>query len=481
MMKHTRTRLLRTILLTAFPVLFLCPFLYLPASANSAQRFWSGTNAAGAQIIESSCPLVIKHELLTFHLPEFPKSYYETQQDFLSYPGNVTAQYTVHNPSDYTVTATLAFPFGAVPDYAPTPEHSGSPYSQPQDTDPYQITVNNAPIHKTLRHTYSHYNEQFFPDTDLARLVDGYEEDDFFSPDLPVKKYTFRAEQVDTETYNAATAACSFRIDPNKTRIYMEQQSGFSLLGDTLQLSTWIDEDTAFSVYIIGEPLETFPEWNFYENGACEKEISGTMKQVETADLTYKSFALSAYDPASQISDTDWYNAVTQSLNHNAEEDGTIISSNITLDVSRQLMRWYEYELTLKPKETLTHTVTAPVYPYINAAYDPTVYAYEYLLSPATTWADFGSLDIVIDTPYLIPEDNLRGPFPFEKTSSGYQLSLDKLPDSELIFSLCTEEKPKAPKGFHADPNLIRALVIIAIALFISILLGIRNYNRTRR
>ena len=93
----------------------------------------------------------------------------------------------------------------------------------------------------------------------------------------------------------------------------------------------------------------------------------------------------------------------------------------------------------------------------------------------------FGSLDIVIDTPYLIPEDNLRGPFPFEKTSSGYQLSLDKLPDSELIFSLCTEEKPKAPKGFHADPNLIRALVIIAIALFISILLGIRNYNRTRR
>ncbi len=261
----------------------------------------------------------------------------------------------------------------------------------------------------------------------------------------------------------------------------MEQQSGFSLLGDTLQLSTWIDEDTAFSVYIIGEPLETFPEWNFYENGACEKEISGTMKQVETADLTYKSFALSAYDPASQISDTDWYNAVTQSLNHNAEEDGTIISSNITLDVSRQLMRWYEYELTLKPKETLTHTVTAPVYPYINAAYDPTVYAYEYLLSPATTWADFGSLDIVIDTPYLIPEDNLRGPFPFEKTSSGYQLSLDKLPDSELIFSLCTEEKPKAPKGFHADPNLIRALVIIAIALFISILLGVRYYNRTRR
>ena len=69
-------------------------------------------------------------------------------------------------------------------------------------------------------------------------------------------------------------------------------------------------------------------------------------------------------------------------------------------------MRWYEYTLTLEPGQTLTNTVIAPLYPAIDAGYTPSIYTYTYLLSPAKTWAQFGELKIVVNTPYYMTENN---------------------------------------------------------------------------
>ena len=88
--------------------------------------------------------------------------------------------------------------------------------------------------------------------------------------------------------------------------------------------------------------------------------------------------------------------------------------------------------------------MSAPIYPDIDGEYSPSVYGYTYLLSPASTWADFGRLDIVINTPYYLIDSNLEG---FEKTENGYSLSLDGLPKedgehTDLSFSLCQEGEP---------------------------------------
>ena len=87
------------------------------ASANSAQSHWSGTDRTGAIVTDEICPLEVQGEKLTFEVQEFPRNYYSTAEEFLAYTGRVTAEYTFYNPADYTVTATLVFPFGAVPDY----------------------------------------------------------------------------------------------------------------------------------------------------------------------------------------------------------------------------------------------------------------------------------------------------------------------------------------------------------------------------
>ena len=129
------------------------------------------------------------------------------------------------------------------------------------------------------------------------------------------------------------------------------------------------------------------------------------------------------------------------------------------LNISSQLMRWYVYELTLEPGQTLVNTVEAPMYPSINLRDDPAVYGYTYLLSPAQTWAEFGDLEIVINTPYYLTASTLEG---FEKTETGYSLSLDGLPEGDLIFSLSTELKA----GF-----IIAATVILMIAVGLAVLI----------
>ena len=95
-----------------------CCFLgMIPVSANSAQTEWEGSAQGGIVVSDSECPLIVENELLTFDIQEFPKTFYESLDEYLAYSGKVTAEYTFYNPSDYTVRATLAFPFGRAPDY----------------------------------------------------------------------------------------------------------------------------------------------------------------------------------------------------------------------------------------------------------------------------------------------------------------------------------------------------------------------------
>lgn len=186
---------------------FLLPhFFILPASANSAQTHWSGTAAAGVIITDETCPVIVENEKLTFDLQEFPKRDTKEISDYLSYTGKVHAEYTFYNPADYTVNAVLVFPFGKVPDYGYFHDTETGKRILNADTEKYHITVNGKVIHKTLRHTLSSWDSQFELSNDMALLQDSYVDDECYSPDMPVTRYTYVPDNVDTETYNAANA-----------------------------------------------------------------------------------------------------------------------------------------------------------------------------------------------------------------------------------------------------------------------------------
>lgn len=449
------------------------------ASANSAQSHWSGTDRAGAIVTDETCPLEVEGEKLTFEVQEFPRNYYNTMEEFLAYTGRVTAEYTFYNPADYTVTATLVFPFGAVPDY-------GYFYDDQLDTavcgvdgDKYDITVDGIAVEKRLRHTLAEQHDQFDLERDMALLHDGYVDDPFYTPDLTVRKYTYQVSGVDSEAYPAATAAFLLNADRDRTRVLLMEQTGGKTREEGVLADTWAGNGERYTVYCFGEPVGEL-DWRMYENGACEKEIDGSVELVDTATMTFKELALADWKSESGVLEQDWYNAFVEDLNRSEWSCGVVSGSDIHENLSDVLMRWYEYELTVEPGERVVNTVTAPIYPAINTNYDPSIYTYTYLLSPAQTWRSFGTLDIRVNTPYFITESSLKG---FEKGEEGYTLSVEGLPEGELVFVLSTDEHPvkELPNLAYLVfylPILLPILAVILIPVVAIVILVRRRRKR---
>ncbi len=445
-------------------------------SANSAQTRWSGVDAAGTMVLGDNCPIEVEHELLTLELMEFPLNYYRDAEEFLAYTGSVTAEYTFYNPTDLTVTATLAFPFGAQPDYAPYDPDAQSVGTY-ADTQKYAVTVNGEMIERKLRYTLRS-DLQFDLEGDLPRLCDGYTSDPFYSPDMTVTKYTYivgganKEGQIDEGNYRAAAAAFDWDGGDGKTRILFLEQSGFHLQKDgDARLSDSVENGSALTVYAIGEPLSKPISWKCYEDGGVKdkEEIEGTVALISTETMTLEALALSGFEESRGVSSIDWYNAVIDSFNswRGSNEFNYVSADFGFLDSERglmsSLMRWYEYEITLAPKERIVNTVSAPIYPEINSRYVPAIYSYTYLLSPASTWARFGELEIVIHTPYYITENTVQG---FEKTETGYSYKQNGLPSTELAFTLCTDPSPIAPKSGVRGSSL-QTVIYIAVAVAI--------------
>ncbi len=468
-------------------LVILLPCFAIPSSANSAQQEWRGIDASGALITSGDSPIVVENELLTFDISEFPESYYPEEADFLAYSPTVTAQYSFYNPSDMTVTATLAFPFGRSPDY-------GYGYDS-FDAEKYSITLNGENVEKQVRHTLAYAYSDFSLENDLPLLFDEYISDDFYSPDLCVTLYKYEIDKIETgEYYRALNFAFDIAPDADSDRIYyMPCQSGFHTQdnGD-VRVSAWAERNTDFALYVFGEPLDGDIDWKFYQDGGVEdgEEVAGSISLVNTLTMRFEDFALMGRSEDSEVSKVDWYNAVIADLRSSSSKSRDdvplVFASAYQSGFANSLMRWYQYEITLAPKERIVNTVTAPIYPGIDLTYTSPAYDYTYLLSPAASWSDFGRLEIVINTPYYIIDSNLDG---FEKNDEGYSLILDGLPKdedgnyTELRFVLSADEnsipKSKTAEGIIGNILLYLILylpVILGVLLIIAIILIVKKF-----
>ncbi|MCI5774163.1 MAG: hypothetical protein MR210_06325 [Erysipelotrichaceae bacterium] len=451
-------------------VLIFLVLIVIPVNANSAQVYWEGSDASGIIIIDEASPIIVEHEDLTFKLSSLLNPYDQSREDLLAYDGQVIARYTMYNPATYQVKAHLLFPFGTRAEYGRLGYDSPDHYIN----NNYGVKVNDQPIPTTIRHSYILNSSQFVLDKDLAMLHDDYMADSFYHPELKVTAYKYIAKNVDLTKYNAATAAFSISNLLPQTKILMENLNGGALSDDTVRLDCWVDEEP-FMVYIIGEPLPTMPTWYFYENGACEKEIPGTMELLAVEEMTLKDLCLSHYDKQYQVLEHDWYNAIIQSMKHHPYGNVAIEATSFTFDIYEHLMPWYEYEITLASKERITNTVNAPIYPSIDLSYDPGVYEYTYLLSPAKTWQQFGDITIKIETPFQLVAANLKA---FKQVEDGYMLELASLPDSELIFSLSLADKAQAIYAANNFlPYIILAISLISILILLLILMRRKRSN----
>lgn len=433
----------RKICFASIICVLLCALTVLPAFANSAQSYWEGVSTTGVLTTDGECPLVVEHETLTFDIAEFPSPYTYNE----SYNASVTAEYTFYNPSDMTVTANLLFPFGIDPYYTEYYDAEKGEYVNPDQTEKYGAQVNGAAVQTTVRHSYwggSLYN--FDPVLEMAKLQDSYRTDSFLTYELPVHVYTYRVEGVDHQAYRAADVATYIGDLPEDTRVMLQNATRW-FSGDE---GGWLGTSASYSeivFYVFGKDIGEV-QWTVFENGALEKEIEGSVKLIDKQSTTFGTLAMQHYDPASGVAAHDWFNAVVAQLEGSARLEGGLYSSMYAnWDVSKDLLQWYEYKITLAPGERLTNTVKAPLYPNIDGDFEPPVYSYEYFLTPASLWKEFGTLDIYINTPHVMVKER-KGEFSiapdqWSKTDAGYELHLEGLPAEDLVFTLSTVEDPE--------------------------------------
>lgn len=432
------------------------------ASANSAPHYWNGTTSTGITFTGENCPLEVEREELTFELNEFPKRD-NTVQGFLNYSGSVTAEYKFVNPTDSEIKATLAFPFGRQPDYAPYYDENDRRVKD-VDTEKYTVKIDGEDASPTLRHTYFN-GYSFNYDIHGAQLRDDFAEDSFFKTDLPVYKYTFNATvQTDGEFYSVA----DIPLDKTKTKI-----AGYTYLSDSYDGGikiTWYNQTTASKTfYVIGDDIDASEiQWKFYIEkfqglpiigGHWVKEtVEGSAEFEEKEQTTFKEFALTDRDEDDVISEIDYYNGVVDYYNNYSSG---ILSANCGVAFSNLAMRWYVYDMTVAAGQSVINSVTVPMYPTIRN----NVYKYEYYLSPAAKWASFGDMEINIKTPYYL----IEGGDKFEKTEEGFKFTATGLPQGELEFSLAESENPET-SGNKIFTAFIIACAIVAVLGGIAVL-----------
>ena len=457
-------------IISALCVLSLLPYLALPASANSAQQNWKGRDESGVVIMDGDCPLVVEHETLTFDLHEFPAYRNYNESELESYTGRVSAEYTFYNPSDLTVTARMAFPL------------TDTYQSYAGQFEDYQITVNGEVVEAQMRHTVSKYNEKFDVDTDLPHLKDEYITDDFFtSGDMTVTKYVMTMPYFEGGEYWGG-ARCGIDIDPAdypNTMFYFPDRVSCNILEDGTYraYSGRVRYYSTITYYAIGEVPSTLPTFNVYYDWHCnDDEVLARGSKVEMVEtLTLNDLIFMDYDESSDVSRMDWYNANLEILMERrmAKSPFAYISdfTRRTSYNTYNLLVWYCYEVTVGPGERIVNKVSAPMYPDVNTSNKIAKYTYTYLLSPAGTWADFGDLDIYVNTPYYLSKSSLGD---FEKTENGYELHLDGLPKDEsgeykeLTFMLKTEptRMEKSADGVKSIFNAIGAFFKRIIEFF---------------
>ena len=392
------------------------------AFANSAVMRSEGVSSGGA-VLETDCPLTVVHEDLFFDITGVADDF--TVRENETCTGTVTAEYTLFNEAETEVRAELCFAAGYF---------GGSQFAD--EKNPVRILCAGEELPYRTRVTYV---ENYGGVPDVTKLSDEPSEDPFFSPELPVygKSYTVSGNG----NFNPAVFG------------------GWECL--------WIPSAEKGPVFPVGEN-ETLTVYSFGKDFDTEVEDSGlTLETEEVTDLI--SVIRKMEEKPSDISDTDWYNAVIDAWNRNAVSfgEGKVLCGPILSEDAGRLIRWYEYSLTAGPGESFVNTVTVPLYPELfgSTSGKSVDNYYTYLLSPARSFHRFGTLDVKIRSPYKPTLQNRSEKL--EKDGDYYTVSFDTLPDGELEFGV-TVKKNAEKKS--ASPGILGGIVAVLLSLVLSVL-----------
>ena len=457
-MKKTR-KTIAGIAAGAMAFLMLCVFAAMPVCADYVDEHAAGVPAIGAMFADGDCPLTMEYSSLTFEVGKVPQEYRDGQVgNFVSdsSASTVTAESIIKNPTDKQVTATLLIPCGELPDYARYLDFETY-------TENLLANLSNAKVDGQEVKLYDRYS--YRPDGDpvnSAKLLhDDLDGSGWLKPDMQVTVYRYILNDLEGDA-RFCYATAGFTYDPARTAVQIGRGADWTVTDDGSEARIRIEDGRYFEIYEYGEPFGTI-EWTLYKDLQCQEEVSGKLRLVEHKTSTLYDLAMQAYGQGPDTEKHDWYNAVLARLQPQHDPDRGILTEPPHWNVSYLLQRWKAYEITLAPGQSVTNTVTVPLYPHHYMNYEPDLFVYEFrLLSGGTKMPS-----VYVNTEFYLVEKsgNTYAVGDFDKTERGYVLQDGKQPGGSLRFTLCTEAQMKEEKSPWS--SLVDALLVMSVIAFI--------------
>lgn len=438
------------------------------ASAESTPAYWTGADGSGVVAVYEGgdCPIEVKRETLTFRITDLPLV------SFDGYDSTVTAEYELYNPLPRDVSLSVFFPLGLQPSYHDIYREKGAVLP---GAEAYSVTVEEdgevqaADIE--FRRTYYSGGYSSAPFNAVEQIpLDSYIENEMYGRGMRVTRYSYTVTAPSEGTYY--TFCFIYDCNPRKTQVICESGVTGTIDGRGIAYAFLTAGETReVTFYAVGEQLASVN----LDTRLCvgwgtssEEAQGGTVSVMTETRQTFADF-VEEFRPLEDtefgsVSELDWYNAVVAMLA--SGESGRLFLSD-EVQLLDYLMLWCEYSLTIPAGGTVINTVSAPVYPSIEGSAPK--YTYDYMLSPAQYWSDFGSITIRIETDYRLYSSSL----PFAKTENGYVYTKNSLPMGDLSFSIAKAEYTGSSYDPYDDPSptIMTALILLGVVVVIAVVI----------
>ncbi len=442
--------------------------------ANSGDIYENRYDSSGALVASGEkSVLEVESEKLYFDVTSFPS--YNNEADYKS---TVTAEYHFFNPTQETVKTKMGFLAGNIPSY----------FSDMTKFAP-KVYKDETELEVVTRHTYNGNGGSETSAEPLKNLSDDFYEDAFYNKDLTVTPYKFTygsdTEEARTEwdesnrMYVRYTA--DLTLDKTKTRYISNSYK------DSAEITFYKAAGEGY-LYVLGEDnfdTLTFSAESIKWNGRTEKLTDAPVTVEKQEAITLKDLLLKSRQEESGISEVDWFNAVMSTMSLTSVSPISV--SSISYFSPDYFTAWYVYEFEIYPGERAVNTVVSPIFPrYYGSGYE-----FKYHLSPAKSWASFGSLEVVIRTNfslgsfYTIDDKNGYYGHNYQNVAGGYKVFFDKLPDGEIEFNLYEyysyTEKPGVDLSYLGMAVLIIIIIVSVLPYVIGVTVAIVVLIKTHK
>ena len=412
-------------------------------------------------IMKNESDLTLTERNLLFDISELPKASYSSESEFLQLSSTVRAEYTFYNDAETEVKEKIFFATGSTPDYGVIDDNDNQ--ITPNDISRYDVLIDYTPVDFNVRHflpreyVYGEFYEYF---------TDSFYFDQNLSPDTVVKKYTFTLS--DEYFSNGNAYVCAPYDALGYENFLLEDYIGNLYFKNKYFITTLVS-NSSFSLYVIGnQAFDTATlSWTVRDvsrdDAGNYPQLPVTVNLTSTKTLTYKQLALSNRPQNSQISEVDWYNAVT--LNCLEDHDAS------SLDVSNIIIKYLSYDMTVPAMSSVKTTISAPVYPVVYKTSTPYAYNYSFTLNDTDFYTN--DLNVYLRTPfYIVTDTDFYNSVDRQKTDDGYKLSYD-VGYGTISFTLCSAENPVTQSDRNAERSKKIVLLVFSMLVFISITPGV--------